>query len=45
MSRSDGPSPVLRALLAVVVGALAGALVAFLVPRERRSAPPRSAVG
>lgn len=35
MSRADGPSPLLRAVLALAMGALAGATVALVVPRER----------
>lgn len=38
MSRADGPSPLLRAVLALAVGALAGAVVALVVPRERPTA-------
>lgn len=36
--RDDGPHPAVRAVLGLVVGLVAGALIALLVPRDRDEA-------
>lgn len=45
MSPSTSPSPLRRALVALLVGAAAGALVALVVPRDRGSGSPSSDEG